>query len=371
MLIDESHTLRNTETKSYRVIREYIERNDSRVILLSATPYNKQYGDLAAQIRLFEAPDRDLGIRPEAAIRNAGGDLEFTSKHQVNLRTLAAFEKSEQPDDWRDLMRRYLVRRTRTFIQRNYTEVDDRGRRYLQSHDGGRSYFPERIPKTVKFQMHRGGKATPYAVLASDSVVDRINSLGLARYGLKEYIEPGAEENATPEERETIENLGQAGVRLKGFSRTSMLKRLESSGHSFLLTVRRHLLRNEVFLHALENGLPVPASARGGADIQPDLLDEDMDVDPQQLELNGNGDTPVDSDIYRRSAEAHYHLISTQHQGKHNWLPASYFTPSLADSLRQDSQMLREVLQLGVSWDAAEGPEADRAARPPDPAAPE
>ncbi len=355
VLIDESHSLRNTETKTYRAIREYIERNDSRCILLSATPYNKQYGDLAAQIRLFEATDRDLGIRPEAAIRAAGGELEFASKHQVNLRTLAAFEKSEEPDDWRDLMRRYLVRRTRTFIQKNYTKVDDRGRHYLEGRDGNRSYFPERIPRTVKFQMTRNGKPTPYAELAGEEVVDLINRLELARYGLGEFIEPEATLNATPSEMETIENLGQAGVRLKGFSRTGMLKRLESSGHSFLLTIRRHLLRNEVFLHALENGLPVPASVRGGADIQPDVLDDDSDTDPQQLELNSTTD-PVDGDIFKRSAVAHYEMISTRYHAKHNWLPAAYFSESLAKSLRHDAKLLRDILEYGRSWEPALDP---------------
>lgn len=358
VLIDESHTLRNTETKAYRAIREYIERNESRCILLSATPYNKQYTDLAAQIRLFEAPDRDLGIRPEAAIRAAGGELEFASKHQVNLRTLAAFEKSEEPDDWRDLMRRYLVRRTRTFIQKHYTKTDDRDRRYLEGHDGKRSYFPDRIPRTVKFEMAPNGTPSAYAELASAEVVDCINRLELARYGLGEFIEPSATEDVTPDEQQTIENLSQAGVRLKGFSRTNMLKRLESSGHSFLLTIRRHLLRNEVFLYALENGLPVPASVKGGADIQPDILDSDTELDPQQLELHGNGgeNGRVDVDIYARSARAHYEEISTRHRTRHNWLPADYFTPELTRSLRHDTALLREILAQGRSWNPASDP---------------
>ena len=35
------------------------------------------------------------------------------------MRTLAAFEKSEIPDDWRELMRLYMVRRTRGFIMQH------------------------------------------------------------------------------------------------------------------------------------------------------------------------------------------------------------------------------------------------------------
>jgi hypothetical protein len=33
--------------------------------LLSATPYNKDYLDLASQLRLFVPPDKELGIGPE------------------------------------------------------------------------------------------------------------------------------------------------------------------------------------------------------------------------------------------------------------------------------------------------------------------
>jgi SNF2 family DNA or RNA helicase len=64
VLIDESHNLRNREGKRYRAIQEYIAINESRCILLSATPYNKTYLDLSAQLRLFVPEDKDLGARP-------------------------------------------------------------------------------------------------------------------------------------------------------------------------------------------------------------------------------------------------------------------------------------------------------------------
>jgi len=42
-----------------------------------------------------------------------------------------------------------------------------------------------------------------------------------------------------------------------GFCRSNLFKRLESSGHSFLLSVERHILRNFIFIHAIENGLDI------------------------------------------------------------------------------------------------------------------
>ena len=48
----------------------------------------------------------------------------------------------------------------------------------------------------------------------------------------------------------------RAGQRLKGFCRTGLFKRLESSGQAFMQSVERHILRNYVYLHAIEKKLP-------------------------------------------------------------------------------------------------------------------
>jgi len=106
VLIDESHNLRNPEGKRYRAIQEYVLENESRVIMLSATPYNKTYLDLSSQLRLFINAERDLGLRPEALIKSMGGEDAFRAEHpNTSPRTIGAFEVSEHADDWRELMR--------------------------------------------------------------------------------------------------------------------------------------------------------------------------------------------------------------------------------------------------------------------------
>ena len=59
VIIDESHNLRNRNSKRYRTIHEYISKNQSRCILLSATPYNKTYYDLSNQLRLVISEKQD------------------------------------------------------------------------------------------------------------------------------------------------------------------------------------------------------------------------------------------------------------------------------------------------------------------------
>ena len=195
LILDESHNLRNREGRRYQAIRDYISKNECRCILLSATPYNKAYLDLGAQLRLFIPETVDLGVRPDAFIRQIGGEARFNAIHQCPPRSIAAFEKSEIPDDWRELMRLFMVRRTRGFIRENYAEPKKgAGRKYLLFADGTRSYFPDRIPKTIRFENDPKKTKDPYAKLFSPRVEALVNSLHLPRYGLGNY------EAATPDE---------------------------------------------------------------------------------------------------------------------------------------------------------------------------
>ena len=116
VIIDESHNLRNREGKRYRAIREYININASKVILLTATPYNKTYIDLSNQLRLFIDDEMDLGISPENLIRNEfESRVDFVAKYQYSERTLLAFEKSNYADDWRELNATVLSAKNKNF----------------------------------------------------------------------------------------------------------------------------------------------------------------------------------------------------------------------------------------------------------------
>src|SRR5258708_22501281 len=147
-------------------------------------------------------------------------------------------------------MRLFNERRTRSFIVENYTETDPSNRqRFLRMRDGRLSYFPERVPRTVKFLIRDDD---PYGKLYSDEVVGLIDGLNLPRYGLGQYEKKETSKDATAAEKELLKNLSRAGKRLMGFSRTNMFKRLESSGASFFQSIDRHILRNCIFLYAID-----------------------------------------------------------------------------------------------------------------------
>lgn len=381
-IIDESHNLRNREGRRWAVVRDYISRNASKCILLSATPYNKAYLDLANQLRLFLEPEDVVGIRPEEYLRHDcdGRPDEFTRRHQCPLNCLSAFEKSEHPDDWREMMRLFMVRRTRSFVERNYAYTEcpscqtivtamqeacpkcsrDKAksdRRFLVLEGGSRFHFPKRKPKTLQFRIRDNHPDDQYAKLYSGTVVDTIRLLHLPRYGLANYLKATFDAPPTPDEAEVMKDLSRAGKRLIGFCRTNLFKRLESSGYSFLLSIRRHILRNFIFLHALENGLALPVGTQDSS-----LFDTRADDHDSDSPLFGDEETKAQQPTeitaqsladFARAGAGGYALLEAEHGSNFEWLRPNLFVEELTTHLRQDAQRLFSILELAHEWNPA------------------
>lgn len=350
VIIDESHNLRNREGKRYKAIQDYIFVNESRVILLTATPYNKTFLDLSNQLRLFIPDYQDIGVKPERLL-NEIGDLEFQRRYQAPVRSLSAFEKSDFPDDWRELMRLYMVRRTRSFIIENYALTDkENGRKYLKLADGNFSYFPSRIPKTLRFKIDDKITTDQYAQLYSEEVVNIINNLNLSRYGLGNYIDKNIELEANKEDKKQLDNLSRAGKRLMGFCRTNLFKRLESSGYAFLLSVERHILRNLVFIYAIENNLDLPIGSQEAS-----ILDFNMETDKDYDEL-----FIQDNELYKnqnnlkqlkKRTKSIYNEYQTKQSKNFKWINTNFFIKKLKYHLEQDCKEMIKIMKKCEHWE--------------------
>ena len=356
VIIDESHNLRNTNGKRYKNIKSLIDYQGCKVLLLTATPYNKDYRDLSSQLRLFIAEDTDLGIMPEAYIKKLGGKQEFSVKHSDTfLRSITAFEHSNESEDWQSLMRMFLVRRTRTFIKNNYAYTDEtNGRKYLLLNDGTHSYFPERQAKSVKFDVNE-----QFARLYSEDMLDKLSSLKLPRYELGRYIDKNIKDDVSEEKKQIFANLAAAGNSMIGFCRSMFMKRLDSSGMSFLISVYRHILRNAIFIYALNNGLPLPIGDTGEMRDNYDEGDSDTDdfFDSEESKpLSKN--FPTELKEYLKQAEKYYHIIPFEKKSIKS-LPADYFTDSLKTALKKDSDILISMLSLCGEWKAREDKKID------------
>lgn len=365
VVLDESHNFRNREGRRYQAIKSFIEQSGARCILLSATPYNKSYADLAAQLRLFVPENKALGVRPERLLREV--DAVTWSDFQVADNTLGAFEKSLYAEDWRELMRLFMVRRTRSFIKTHYAETDPTsGRKFLRADDGQPLPFPTRVPKTLKFKVEEADATDQYAQLYSENVVRVIGDLKLPRYGLGNYLRKDATTLASSAEKVLLDNLSRAGKRLIGYSRTGLFKRLESSGFAFLQSLDRHILRNYVFLHALSNELPVPLGTQDAEMLDPGNNDADAEevqaqfsVEEEPAETTPEGEANLTAPYVAR-AQAAYTLYQTQYKKRFKWITPVVFTPALKRDLKQDAEALQNILSTSGQWQARRDRKLDR-----------
>ena len=253
-------------------------------------------------------------------------------------------------------MRLYLVRRTRSFIQDNYAETDPKnGRKYLTFPDGTRSYFPTRDPRAVKFKINDKDPNDQYALLYSDPIVDGINHLTLPRYGLGNYIKERPHEPPTAAEAKVIADLSRAGKRLMGFCRTNFFKRLESSGQAFLQSVERHILRNYVYLYAIENDETLPIGTQDASLLDDRFNDADSELfitddDEENGGMEGSfNQLRTEEDFRKRAAEV-YKRYSGPLKTRFRWLRADRFLPQLAQDLKADIKILLSILRKCGAW---------------------
>ena len=338
VLVDESHNLRNPKRRDYRALSEYISRNDPKVLLLTATPYNKQLDDVAAQLGLFVSVDDDLGVRPERAIAEHG-EAEFSRLCDGRPSSLAAFRRSEHLEDWQALMSQFLVRRTRRFIQDNYARDDGSGRKCLRFGDGSDFYFPARKAVPVEREISADD---PAALMIADDTLEAVASLRLPRYSMSRYLDPEAA--PTPQEQDVINDLkNAANGNLSGFNRIMMFKRLSSSGPAFLATLRRHALRNLVALHATVDDRLLPVGS-----VDNSLWSAELDAERGDLFEAGLLDG---GDVSRSVPVVAYEKLVAAGSKRIRWLRPRLFADEFAEALRHDAGIIRDLLNEFGSWE--------------------
>ncbi|WP_372698720.1 helicase-related protein [Arthrobacter sp. JSM 101049] len=334
VICDESHNLRNNTRKDYEAIHNYVRDNDSKVLLLTATPYNLAFEDVANQISLYLEEDDDLGIEPTVAMAK---DTKLIEKVDGKTNTLAAFRLSEEAEDWRRLMSDHLVRRTRSFIKRSAKKQQVETaegkiieREYLQFADGTHFFFPTRISKPVS---HDFSHDDPARLMEDDQTLDAIKSLLLPRYVLASYDSP--RKRHSTKDKEILEDIKKGRGNVAGFVRTGLFKRLSSSGHSFIQSLQRQRARNQLFLYAIENKLPLPLGNFTQAQLG--AADEDIEGGAGMF---GSGDT-------------HYVHLQKTLPGSTKWINSTIFSSDLHADLTRDNDTLTWLLERFGEWDPA------------------
>lgn len=243
VVIDESHNFRNNdvyeeeenrETRYQRLMNRVIRAGvKTKVLMLSATPVNNRFTDLRNQLALAYEGDPDQlqsKLRSEKSIdeifRRAQTAFNAWSAMPAEERTASAILNALDFDFF-ELLDSVTIARSRRHIQTFY-DTKDIGN------------FPERL----KPHSHHCQLTQRQDVIGFNDIFARLSALKLAVYAPLTYVQPSRlskyQDLYDVEGEGHTRNLNQSG-REKGIQAlmtVNLLKRLESSVHSFRLTLQ-------------------------------------------------------------------------------------------------------------------------------------
>ncbi len=238
VVIDESHNFRNgngtnskggeKENRYMRLMSRVIKPGvKTKVLMLSATPVNNRFYDLRNQLALAYEGDpsgfnEKLNIKSDidTIFRQAQGVYNAWCKLPEKERTTANL-LSRLDFDFFEVLDSVTIARSRKHIQ-NYYDVSDIGT------------FPERLkPVSLRPKLTDLKNAINYK-----EVYECLSKLQLTIYTPTIYIH-ASKLHKYLDEKETENFRKGREIGIQRLMSINLLKRMESSVHSFLLTVRR------------------------------------------------------------------------------------------------------------------------------------
>ncbi|MCD8202429.1 MAG: hypothetical protein LUD48_02160 [Prevotella sp.] len=205
---------------------------------------------------------------------------------------------------------------------------------------------------SLKYKTEEGDQ---YSRLYSEEMIALMEKLRLPRYGLNNYVNEKQKANASDDVSRILDNLSRAGSRMMGFCKSTFFKRMDSSGFSFLITLYHHILRNMVYVYAIDNNLWLPIGDENelpedyveDEDINAALFKEDKE-ESRLIKEDVNITFPTDLKIYREKAAEYYEFISQKNNV--NWIESKYFSLKLKKHLIEDCKSV--ILML---WEYGQG----------------
>lgn len=282
VLIDESHHFRNNDSRQYENLHQFMQAQDARAILLTATPYSNRAADIKNQIMLFHQT-------PKTSIPPANEtDLD---------KYFRQVDKGEA--DLVDLLRNIMIRRTRRYVLNQWGKKDESGRRYLRVGNEDK-YFPKREMRTIRYDINKVYQRQYQTIvdhLATPDSEKKEKRLTLARYSLGLYVKD--EYRDVP----IYKDLSSAGTKLIGLIRSLLLKRMESSIDAFQKSIKHYVHTHKIFLALLDERI-VPigdVSYKEMYDIaksDPDSINDPETIEEFRKKIRESGETKYEFDAF-------------------------------------------------------------------------
>ncbi len=286
VLIDESHHFRNKDSRQYENLQQFMQAQDAKAILLTATPYSNRETDIKNQIMLFHQTPKTF--IPPANETDLDRYFRQIKKGEASLV---------------DLLRNIMIRRTRRYILDQWGKDDENNRRYLQVGDE-KKYFPQREMQTQTYDINKVYQRkykTIVKYLAKPNEKSNTESLTLARYSLGSYLK---------DEYKNVDlynELNVAGKSLIGLIRTLLLKRMESSLVAFQQSIKHYTDTHRIFLKLLDEGIiPIgDVSYKAMYEIaqdDPDSINDPESLDEFRKKIKDAGETKYKIEAFKIEA---------------------------------------------------------------------
>jgi len=312
IVIDESHNFRNNkpgeeerESRYERLMNQVVRAGvKTKVLMLSATPVNNRFSDLRNQLALaYEGESETLRqkLRTENSVeeifRQAQAAFTRWSKLEVEERTPEAILKALDFEFF-ELLDSVTIARSRKHIEAHYdtTEIGT---------------FPtRRNPISFRPPLTDREDVPPF-----DEIYEQLSQLELACYTPAAYLLPSRvakyEESYGDDLEGISRNVSLTGQQrgIKALMTVNLLKRLESSVHSFRITLGKLGKNNEIALKKIADFQAGKTSSPGFvAHLSDDFDPEDDDLpDFEEATLGGKADIALeDLDLtsWKRDLEA-------------------------------------------------------------------
>jgi len=304
-VIDESHNFRNNspgeeerESRYERLMNQVVRAGvKTKVLMLSATPVNNRFSDLRNQLALaYEGESETLRkkLRTENSVeeifRQAQAAFTRWSKLPAVERTPDAILKALDFEFF-ELLDSVTIARSRRHIEAHYdtTEIG--------------SFPTRRPPISFRPPLTEREDVPPF-----DGIYEQLSELELACYIPGEYILPSRlskyEQSYGDDLEGAARNVSLTGQQkgIKALMTVNLLKRLESSVHSFRITLGKLAKNNQLTLKKIadfQSGKSTSATAV--THLEDDFDPEDDDLpDINEATLGGKADIALaDMDLIR------------------------------------------------------------------------
>ncbi|MCX6244651.1 MAG: helicase-related protein [Bacteroidetes bacterium] len=252
VVIDESHNFRNggqvygdeekRENRYLKLLNKVVREGvKTKVLMLSATPVNNRFNDLRNQLALaYEGNSEQI----DSLLNTSKSIDDIFRTAQAAFNKWSKFDSHERSTDkllnmidfdFFEVLDSVTIARSRKHIEKYYN-TDAIGK------------FPERLkPISFRPSLTKMANATNY-----DAIYDLLNMLNLSVYTPSNFIHPS---RTALYEKEYGRDMGNTFFRqadrekgIRKLMNINLLKRLESSIHSFRLTVGRikHLIDSTI-----------------------------------------------------------------------------------------------------------------------------